>query len=239
LIKAGLSLYGGPIDQLRGDAGIFFWSVGFGAIYPQQSLRLDGLILCASTSLVLSWGTVGQVDTLAIFLPCSVFYQYSAMPSRTSLDYAAGACVLIACFTKQTAIACPAAIIVLLWFRNRRTAYSQAASEFRGRDIAINTFTMDASSNTLFANLNPFAWTSAVTHVHYADRRGRTGDRCLYSASERCGAIRARRLSTWDSPCVFLASRRLRDRIQYQIENNDSAGALRVRVARCLGFFLI
>ena len=149
-----------------------------------QSCAWTGLILCASTSLVLSWGTVGQVDMLAIFFAMLGFYQYSRYAVRGEPTLLlAGACVILACFTKQTAIACPAAIVVLLWFRNRRAAllFAGGVGGFAlAAVLAINAFTNGRFlSNTLFANLNPFAWEKLWTHVHYMlIGAGATGDRC-------------------------------------------------------------
>src|ERR1700689_3263095 len=80
-------------------------------------------LLGASSGLLLSWGTVGQVDTLAAMFALAAFYQYSryAVRGERTLIWAA-AFALLAFFPKQTILACPAAIFVLLWFHRRKTA---------------------------------------------------------------------------------------------------------------------
>jgi hypothetical protein len=62
-----------------------------------------GTLLCVSTSLLLSWGTVGQVDTLAVCLALTGFYYYA---QHRLIQ--AGAFVILAVLTKQTMLAAPA-----------------------------------------------------------------------------------------------------------------------------------
>ncbi len=174
LIKAGLGAYtGARLLSFAAMLGIFILVRQLLWLYTRsKACAWTGLILCASTSLVLSWGTVGQVDMLAIFFAMLGFFQYSryAVEGKPTL-LIAGACVVIACFTKQTAIACPAAIVVLLWCRNRRSAllFAGGVGGFAlAAVLAINAITHGRFlSNTLFANLNPFAWDKLWTHVHY------------------------------------------------------------------------
>jgi len=68
-----------------------------------------GALLVASTCLFATWGTAGQVDTLAVFFAIAAFYFFS----RGSL-LTAGVFAGVAFFTKQTMLACPAAIFVAL-----------------------------------------------------------------------------------------------------------------------------
>jgi hypothetical protein len=174
LIKAGLWAYtGARLISFAAMLGIFVLVRQLLLLYTRsQSCAWTGVILCASTSLILSWGTVGQVDTLAIFFAMLGFYQYSryALEGEPTL-LLAGVCVILACFTKQTAIACPAAIVALLWFRNRRAAllFAGGVGGFALLAVlAINTFTNGRFlASTLYANLNPFAWAKLWTHVHY------------------------------------------------------------------------
>lgn len=131
-----------------------------------------GALLCASTSVLLSWATVGQVDTLAIFFSIAAFYCYSlfaAGKARTLLW--AGLFVVAAWFTKQTMIACPAAIVVALWIENRKTAVKFALCT--GGTMLVAALSLNTAmhgrffENILFANLNPFAWEKVGQHVHY------------------------------------------------------------------------
>jgi hypothetical protein len=174
LIKAGLGAYtGARLISFAAMLGVFALVRLILLLYTRsQPCAWTGLVLCSSTSLVLSWGTVGQVDMLAIFFAILGFYQYSRYAVRGEPTLLlAGACVVIACFTKQTAIACPAAIAVLLWFRNRRAAllFAGGVAGFAlAAVLAVNAFTKGRLlSNTLFANLNPFAWEKLWTHAHY------------------------------------------------------------------------
>src|SRR4029079_6660285 len=47
-----------------------------------------GTLMCACTSVVLSWGTAGQVDTLTVFFALTAFYHYS----RYRLEPRSGKC---------------------------------------------------------------------------------------------------------------------------------------------------
>jgi len=132
-----------------------------------------GTVICASTSLISIWGTVGQVDTVAIFWALAAFYQFSRYYIRGESTLVwAGACVLAAFFTKQTMLACPAAIFVLLWFRNRRVALQFGVS--LAAIVAVLVFTINTALNgrfladTVFANMNPFALEKLRVHAGYA-----------------------------------------------------------------------
>ena len=131
-----------------------------------------GVLLCGSTSLFLFWGTVGQVDTLAVFWAIAAFYQYSryAVLGEKTLLWA-GILAGLAFFTKQTAIACPVAICAHLLFSHRTTAIRFGASLAAGVlfvVLGINTaldgrFLMD----TVRANLNPFDLQTLIGQLRY------------------------------------------------------------------------
>jgi hypothetical protein len=130
-----------------------------------------GTLLCASTSLLLSWGTVGQVDTLAVCFALTAFYYYS----RHRL-VPAGIFVVLAVLTKQTMLAAPTAIFLSLLFERPRLANWKAALGFgasvAGVVIAV-VLTWNAAThgnflaNTVFANLNPFAIEQLSPHLNY------------------------------------------------------------------------
>ncbi|MGA3024655.1 MAG: glycosyltransferase family 39 protein [Bryobacteraceae bacterium] len=131
-----------------------------------------GTLLCASTSVLLAWGTVGQVDTLALFFALAAFYCYSRYSIRgENALLAAGALAAAALFTKQTMVACPAAIFVLLWFGRRRVALQFGvglAAVVLALVAALNAATHGRLlTDTVLANLNPFAWEKVSQHVHY------------------------------------------------------------------------
>ena len=131
-----------------------------------------GVLLAACTSLLLNWGTVAQVDTLAVFFSIAAFYQYSRyeIGGERTLLWAALFAVL-AFFTKQTALACPAAIVVLLWLKQRATSLRFAAGIAAAVvvvSLALNTATHGAFlANTVFANMFPLAVEKLNQHVRY------------------------------------------------------------------------
>jgi hypothetical protein len=72
-------------------------------------------LAAAASPLLGSWGTIGQVDTLAAFFALAAFYQYSRFEVRgESSLWIAAVCAALAMFTKQTMVAAPTAIFVLL-----------------------------------------------------------------------------------------------------------------------------
>src|SRR5579862_3710434 len=130
LIEAGLPAYtAGRLISFAAMLGIFVLVWRFAILFTRgRYYAWTGLVLCVSTSLLLSWGTVAQVDTLAVFLAMLGFYQYSRFAVRgENTLFLAAACVVAAFFTKQTMIACPPAIVLSLWFRSRKAALWFAA----------------------------------------------------------------------------------------------------------------
>ena len=79
LIKVGIPAYmAGRLISFAAMLGIFWVVWRMAALYTRDRYYAwVAAMLCVSTSLVLSWGTVGQVDTLAVFLALLGFYQYS------------------------------------------------------------------------------------------------------------------------------------------------------------------
>src|SRR5580692_3431526 len=132
-----------------------------------------GTLLAASSALLLSWGTVGQVDSLAQLFALAAFHQYSryAVREEKTLLWAAGF-ALLAFFTKQTMLACPAAIFVLLWFERRRTAIQFGAG--LAAVAAVLALSLNAAtdgrfiSNTVFANMQPYSLDKLFQHLKFA-----------------------------------------------------------------------
>lgn len=127
-------------------------------------------LFAASSSLLLTWGTVGQVDTLAFFLAVAAFYQYARFDSEraaystsTGLRRLTFALVLsiFATFTKQTAVAAPAAICFLLLVRDWKKGLAFGTA-WAGAVIAI-ALTLNATlrgrflADTVLANMNPMS----------------------------------------------------------------------------------
>jgi hypothetical protein len=175
LIKLGFPVFlAGRVFSSVAMLGIFalIWRVLM--LYTKDRYcAWTGAILCASTSLISAWGTVGQVDTFAIFWAVAAFYQFSRYYVRGENTLVwAGACVLASFFTKQTMIACPAAIVALLWFRRRMLALqfgAGLAAIVLVLVVVINK-ALDGRflADTVFANMNPFAIEKLNTHAQYA-----------------------------------------------------------------------
>ncbi len=131
-----------------------------------------GAILVASSSLLMYWGTIGQVDMLAVFLAVAAFYQFSRYWVRGESTLAlAGALAGLALFTKQTMVAAPAAMFVALWIRDKRTALKfgvlfavAAGGLVWGIDRALGGRFL---ADTIFANLNPMSGAKLLRQLQY------------------------------------------------------------------------
>jgi hypothetical protein len=130
-------------------------------------------LLCGSSSLMLVWGTVGQVDVLAVFLTLAAFYFYSLYATRgeNTLIWC-GVCVVLAFFTKQTMVACPAAICLLLWFTHRKVAMLFGCACLTA--VVIVALSLDKAlggrflADTVSANLNPYSIAKLLSHLRTA-----------------------------------------------------------------------
>jgi hypothetical protein len=163
LYKIGLrTVLAGRLISSLAMLGLVFLTWRLTMLYTRDRYSAwTAAVLCASTSMVTSWGPVGQVDTLAIFWAVAGFYQFSRYyVKRENTLVPAGAFVILAFFTKQTMIASPAAMFLLLWFESRTTAIRFAAGV--GAVIATAALAINAVSSgrfladTVFANMNPF-----------------------------------------------------------------------------------
>ncbi len=130
-------------------------------------------VLVASSSLLGMWGSVGQVDTLAILFAVTAFYQYSRFHVRgESTLVAAGVFAALAIFTKQTAVAAPAAIFILLCLRDWKKAFlfggilgGSVLAAVLAINVALHGRFLD---DTVFANANPFSADKFLVQVRYA-----------------------------------------------------------------------
>jgi len=154
----GLVVLCGKLAQLYTNSRYAAWCAG---------------LFAASSALLLTWGTVGQVDTLACLLAVAAFYQYSrfdildgcALPSWRSAGFmrllSAVVLAVLATYTKQTAVAAPAAICLLLfarsWKRGLAFGIAYAAA------VAAIALTLNVAlggrflADTVFANMNPMS----------------------------------------------------------------------------------
>jgi hypothetical protein len=178
-LEAGLNKIGLPMPQagrivsFAAMIGLFVIVWKLVALYTNdRRYAWLSALLIASTSLILSWGTTGQVDTLAIFWAMAAFYHYSryAVLGERALVWA-GVCALIALLTKQTAIACPAAIFVHLLFTRRQTAlwFGAIFGGIGGGLVLLINYAMGGRFllNTVFANMNAFRLDKLEPHLNY------------------------------------------------------------------------
>ena len=176
LQKAGLPIYtSGRVISFAAALGIVALSWYLTLLYTKErySAAMSAL-LCASSSLLFVWGTVGQVDVPALFWALTAFYLYSryALLGENTLIWA-GVCALLAFFTKQTMLACPAAICVILFFTRRKmTAVKFGLSCLAVAAIVV--FSLDAAlggrflADTVRANLNPYSVHKLLLHLRFA-----------------------------------------------------------------------
>jgi hypothetical protein len=175
LYKLGLPAYtAGRLISFGAMLGIFALMWRIVLLYTRDRYcAWTAALLGASSGLLLSWGTVGQVDTLAAMFALAAFYQYSryAVSGERTLIWAA-AFALLAFFTKQTMLACPAAIFVLLWFHRRKTALQFGA----GLALLAGALVLAINAalggrflpSTVLANMNPYSMDKLLQHLRFA-----------------------------------------------------------------------
>jgi 4-amino-4-deoxy-L-arabinose transferase-like glycosyltransferase len=180
LLDAGLQKIGFPL-YTAGRAISFAAALGIAALSwfltllytnDRRSAALAAL-LCASSSLLFIWGTVGQVDVLALFWALAAFYLYSRY-SRLAENrlILAAACALLAFFTKQTMLACPAAICLHLFFTGRKSTavkfalgcLAVAAAVVLPLDRALHGRFL---ADTVFGNINPLALSKFTAQLRF------------------------------------------------------------------------
>ena len=233
LLDAGLQQLGlpaytaGRLISFAALLGIVALSWYLVTLYTQDRYSASmSALLCASSTLLLSWGTVGQVDVLAVFWALAAFYLYSryALLHENTLIWA-GVCAVLAFFTKQTMLACPAAIFLLLWFTRRKTALLFGGASVAA--VAIIALSLDAAlggrflADTVRANLNPYSSQKLLLHLQFT--LCATGPLVIVAicgakkAVGRCGAAPFVYLGT--AALVFLASApKVGSDLNYQFE---------------------
>jgi hypothetical protein len=152
-----------------------FWLCwqGLEPLIRDRYARATAAILAASTSNVLFWGTVGQVDILACCFSLAAFATFLRYRERREVSSLAwsGVLVVLAVFTKQTALAAGAAIgLTLLAEDRKRAAWWIAGVGVIGGGIALglNAITHGGYfSNAVFANMNPLAWFKFQQQARY------------------------------------------------------------------------
>jgi hypothetical protein len=161
-------------------------------------------LLAGSTPLLLTWGTVGQVDMLAVASSLAAFYFFSRWwRSGDATLGRAGTFALAALFVKQTMIAAPAAMFVLLLIRRPRTALRFACAVggvALALVVSINTLLNGRFLlNTVLTNINPFVLDKLHDQLGYF---GVALGILLFTAMLGVRAARGRALS---APFLYLA----------------------------------
>lgn len=130
------------------------------------------VLLASCSTLLLNWGTIAQVDMLAVTLSLGGFYQFSRYYVRGENTLLwAGLFAFAAFFTKQTMLAAPAAMFALLLFKKPKTALLFGAA--LGGSIAAVALAINTALNgrffadTVFANINPFDIEKLTQHLKY------------------------------------------------------------------------
>lgn len=174
LIRIGFtSALAGRLISFAALIGIFVLVWRLALLYTSDRYCAATALLCAgSTSVLVLWGTAGQADMLAICFSIAAFERYSryALRGEPALVWA-GILAGLAIFTKQTALACPAAIFVLLWIHRKKTALifgSLFLLITGGAALMLNALLGGRFlEDTIRANLNPFVAAKLAGHLHY------------------------------------------------------------------------
>jgi hypothetical protein len=138
-----------------------------------RAASVAGTLLLASTANLLQWGTIGQVDMLALCFSLAALLQFSYFDRTGKLAplMGSGACIALAVFTKQSFVAAGAAIALLVLLKNRRRGVCFTACLAVGGlalAAALNSFTAGRFfDNTVLANLNPFSAQKIWRHLQY------------------------------------------------------------------------
>lgn len=168
LIRIGLtSAIAGRLLSFAALLGICAMLWRLAIIYTRNRYCAFTAVLCAaSTSILVLWGTTGQVDMVAIFFSIAAFERFS---KHHLLQ--AGVLAALAIFTKQTALACPVTIFVLLWLERKRIAllFGGVFLAITGGAVLLIDRLLDGRFllNTVRANLNPFLFEKLTAHLKY------------------------------------------------------------------------
>ncbi|HTR34766.1 MAG TPA: glycosyltransferase family 39 protein [Bryobacteraceae bacterium] len=176
LQKLGLPVYtAGRLISFAASLGIIVLSWYLTLLYTRDRYSAAmSVLLFGTSSLLFIWGTVGQVDVLGLFWALAAFYLYSRytrLGERTLVW--AGVCVFLSFFTKQTFLACPAAICLHLFF-TRRKAVALRFGLLLTAAVAIVCLSIDAAlggrflADTVKANLNPYSVHKLLLHLRFA-----------------------------------------------------------------------
>lgn len=146
-----------------------------------------GALLAGSTANLVTWGSVGQSDMLALMFSAAALERYCTYQVRGTRAALAASAALVAAaiFTKQTFLAAGATICVLLLMENPKRGLRYIAglgSAGLAIVAALNWATSGGYwSNAVLANLNPFSLAKLGNQLEYF----------AFTASALCGLAAA------------------------------------------------
>ena len=176
LQKIGLPVYqSGRMISFAASLGIIVLSWYLTLLYTEdRRCAATSALVFSTSSLLFVWGTVGQVDVLGLFWALAAFYFYSRYAVRgESVLFWAGVCALLSFFTKQTFLACPAAIFLHLLI-SRRWKAALLFGFGLSAAVAVVALSIDAAlggrflADTVKANLNPYSIHKLLLHLRFA-----------------------------------------------------------------------
>lgn len=174
LIRMGFtSALAGRLISFAALIGIVIMVWRLALVFTNDRLCAATAAICAaSTSVAVLWGTAGQVDMLAIFFSIAAFERFSrySVLSEKTLVWA-GILAGLAIFTKQTTIACPVAIFLVLSINRKKVAliFGTLFLAITGGAVLLVNALLDGRflTDTVRANLNPFAISKLTGHLHF------------------------------------------------------------------------
>jgi len=174
LIELGLLAFAaGRLLSFSAFLGILWVTARTVRVYTNNpTYEWIATLLVGICPLMVWWGAVGQVDILAIFFAVSAFYQFSRHDVLgESTLWRAALLAGLALFTKQTMVAAPVAIVLVLAMRDWKKALRFALG--LGVLLAIAVLTLNSLldgrflQNTVFANMNPLSGEKLLAQLQY------------------------------------------------------------------------
>ena len=174
LLRLGLPPFvAGRVISLAAFMGIIWVASRMVRVYTEdRTSAWIAAILVGISPLLIFWGVVGHVDVLAIFFAVTAFYQFSRhYVLGEPVLWRAGVFAALAVLTKQTMIAAPMAIVLVLALRDWKKAlrFGLMLGLPLGAVILALNAALDGRffQNTVFANMNPLSAAKLLTQLQY------------------------------------------------------------------------
>ena len=169
---AGMPMYtGGRVISFAALLAAL-WS-GWRMLSVNRLAALVGVMLAGVCANAVYWGTTGQVDLLAVAFSFAAFERFLSWreSGQGSGFWLSALFVVLAVFTKQTALAAGAAIALTLLREdpNRAFRWIAATASAGGAAVAVLHWASGGHylQNAIFANLNPFSAEKLLQHAQY------------------------------------------------------------------------